>query len=45
MAAVSDKTGSIEVAANAYAVIQENARHAQGMTPPGRVTMMPPAEG
>jgi hypothetical protein len=45
MAAVSDRTVIITVAANAYAVTQENARRVQGMTPPARATMARPAEG
>ena len=45
MAAVSDKTVIITVAANAYGVTQENAHRVQGMTPPGRATTARPAEG
>jgi hypothetical protein len=43
--AVSNKTGIAEVAANAYALIQENVQRVEGMAPPGRATMVPPAEG
>jgi hypothetical protein len=45
MAAVSSKTGIIEVTANAYALIHENAHRVQGVTSSGRATMVPPAEG
>jgi hypothetical protein len=45
MAAVSDKTVIITVAANAYAITQENAHRIQGRTPSGRATTAPPAEG
>jgi len=45
MAAVLPKTGIIEVAADADAVVQENACRAQGKTPLGMATMVPLADG
>jgi hypothetical protein len=45
MAAVLPRTGIIEVAADADAVVQENACRVQSKTPPGMATMVPLAEG